>query len=299
MQIIEQSHEILTEPDQLKLIELAGRTCYKSEDKITEDSTKGFVKMLAKAKHYAMLEFGHACFHLSDANIDYIQTSPYSKYLVTSDGLVSGNFRAWLEFFQKEDSDALSISISTIGMYLSEKYPEVFSILSDWLKIVEPVAEIDMTPAQKQIHAVRTVRFITNRGVTHELVRHRPCSFAQESTRYVQYSGDMEFIKPVWYETNDDAPNKIFRYGCETAKVTYIGLLLNGWKPQQAREVLPNALKTEIVVKATIQEWNHIFSLRCSKAAHPQMRALMLPLQAEFQTKEPELFSKPKGKICY
>jgi len=210
MKLIDQSYEILqcdgfTE----KLIELAGRTCYKSEEKITPSSAQLFVKMLINRGHDAMIEFG-----------DVI------------------------------------------------------------------------------------VKFITNRGVTHELVRHRLCSFAQESTRYVNYGGeDIEFIRPVWiskkemevalqtYEREDFIPAQWFLKSCEEAESTYAVLLEMGWRPEQAREVLPNALKTEIVVKANVREWRHIFKLRCSKKAHPQMRELMRPLLIEMKYLFPAIFN--------
>lgn len=138
-----------------------------------------------------------------------------------------------------------------------------------------------------------TVRFITNRGVTHELVRHRLCSFAQESTRYVRYDGDMEFIKPVWWPKDEIMyrPSHIrFIKYLEYVEATYKFLLTGDWQLQQAREVLPNALKTEIVVKANIREWRHIFSLRCSKAAHPQMREIMQRLLEDLRTRIPLVF---------
>jgi len=152
-----------------------------------------------------------------------------------------------------------------------------------------------------------TVKLITDRGVSHEMVRHRLCSFAQESTRYVRYGGDMEFIKPTWIEygispaQNDfilpsDIPYKkkvaitTFVESVYGSSIDYLRLLNNGLSPQDARTVLPNALKTEIVVKANLREWRHIFDLRCSKAAHPQIRALLLPLLKELSTKIPVIF---------
>lgn len=208
MKIIEQGFDILSLPDHPeKMIEIAGRTCYKSEDKITNDSADKFVKMLRDRGHHAMLEF------------DFM-----------------------------------------------------------------------------------IVKFITNRGVTHELVRHRLCSFAQESTRYVNYGGsDIAFIKPVWsgikqgsYSASatarKDEAETIFMWSCYNAEQHYKKLLNAGWRPEQAREVLPNALKTEIVVGANMREWRHIFKLRCSPKAHPQMRALMNPLLVEMQLHSPSLF---------
>lgn len=197
MKIIKQSHEILSLPDNiLQMIERAGRTCYKSEDKINHHSSHKFVKMLIDKGHHAMIEFGDI-----------------------------------------------------------------------------------------------TVKFITNRGVTHELVRHRHCSFAQESTRYVKYDGEMEFIKPVWCDNSNYAGADLMWWNSmEHAEFQYKWLLKNGWKPQQAREVLPNSLKTEIVVKANVREWRHILTLRTGKAAHPQMVALMKPLLDELKEKTPVVF---------
>ena len=134
-----------------------------------------------------------------------------------------------------------------------------------------------------------TIKFITNRGVTHELVRHRLCSFAQESTRYVKYN-NMEFIQPVWWDETTNAQQETFLHHCKMLEVGYCQLLKEGWQPQQAREILPNALKTEIVVKANIREWRHIFSLRCSKAAHPQIRSLMGNLLNDLVIKIPVMF---------
>ncbi len=201
MKIIEQYHEILSLPsNNLQMLEKAGRTCYKSEDKITQDSAEKFVDMLVRKGHHAMIEFG-----------DII------------------------------------------------------------------------------------VKFVTNRGVTHELVRHRHCSFAQESTRYVKYEGEMKFIKPVWWSdpnnTSGSTPGEqVWITAMERAESDYKILLQNGWKAQQAREILPNSLKTEIVMKANIREWRHIFGLRCAKASHPQMIELMLPLLKDVQEKVPIVF---------
>lgn len=202
MKVIEQSYEILSLPENLlKTLELAGRTCYKSEDKITSDSADKFVKMLINRGHHAMIEFG--------------------------------------------------------------------SII---------------------------VKFITNRGVTHELVRHRLCSFAQESTRYVNYGGDdIIFIRPVWGpglkdDFSEDIAIRTWQEAMWQAEENYKTLLEAGWRPEQAREVLPNSLKTEIVVQANIREWRHIFKLRTAPTAHPQMQALMKPLLKKLQTKLPTVF---------
>ena len=194
MKIVEQSWEWIRKPKiALEIIELAGRTCYKSEGRITKDSSRKFVKRIIKQGHTSVLE-----------------------------------------------------------------------------------------------HATASVRFITNRGVTHELVRHRLCSFSQESTRYVKYDGDMEFIKPVWL----NLVNSIWADSMRDAEQKYRGLLCMGWRPEQAREVLPNSLKTEIVVTTNLREWKHIFDLRCSKAAHPQIRELMISCRKGFREAIPIVFDE-------
>ncbi len=207
MKVINQSHQILTVPNGLlQNIESAGRTCYKSEDRIIEESAEKFVKMLINHGHHAMIEFGDI-----------------------------------------------------------------------------------------------TVKFITNRGVTHELVRHRLCSFAQESTRYVNYGKkEMQFIRPVWWKRNalsvaEELAQDYWTEAMKNAEAYYNNLLKLDWRPEQAREVLPNSLKTEIVVKGNVREWRHIFKLRCSKAAHPQIRALMMPCMRELKEKIPVVFDDIDG----
>lgn len=196
MKLINQSHEILSLPENpLQMIEAAGRTCYKSEGKITDGSAEEFVRKIISRGHHAMLEFGDI-----------------------------------------------------------------------------------------------TVRFVTNRGITHELVRHRLCSFAQESTRYVRYDGEMEFIIPSWWDNCLAYNKRVFIDALEFSERTYQELLTLGWSPQKAREVLPNALKTEIVMKGNIREWRHILKLRTPKAAHPQMVDLMVPLHQELKERVPLVF---------
>lgn len=142
------------------------------------------------------------------------------------------------------------------------------------------------------------VKFTTNRGVSHEIVRHRHCSFAQESTRYVRYSGDMEFIEPMWWRDSNEKARQLFLMSCTFAETNYKELLYQGcWSPQMAREVLPNSLKTELNVKANIREWRHIFNLRCDKASHPQMYDLMRPLLTELSELYPVLFGDITFKL--
>lgn len=143
-------------------------------------------------------------------------------------------------------------------------------------------------------HAAVSVRVICDRGITHELVRHRLCSFTQESTRYANYAhnrfgNEITVIRPYFFEEGS------WRYltweaamlACERA---YLDLVKAGATAQEARSVLPNSLKTEIIMTTNIREWRHIFKLRCAKAAHPQMREVMLPMLAAFADKVPFIF---------
>ncbi|MEZ4527009.1 MAG: FAD-dependent thymidylate synthase [Desulfobacterales bacterium] len=202
MKIIPPSHEILFMPDGetiLKNIEIAGRTCYKSEDRITGDSAAGFVKGIIKSGHHSVIE-----------------------------------------------------------------------------------------------HMNITVRFVCDRGVTHELVRHRLAAYSQESTRYANYAkekfgNEITVIRPFFW-AEDSQAYADWKSAMEYAEKIYLKLIQNGARPQEARSVLPNSLKTEIVMTANLREWRHVLNLRCSKPAHPQIREIMLPMLAEFHSKIPVVF---------
>ena len=203
MEILEQSHQVLTpllHESIYGIIERAGRTAYKSEDKITEGSAIIFIQNILKRGHESVLE-----------------------------------------------------------------------------------------------HASVSVRFITDRGVTHELVRHRLCAFTQESTRYCNYyKRGMQFIKPAfWNDMSKQSLSRLVMWelAMSDAERCYNVMIQDGCKPEEARSVLPNSLKTEIVVTANIREWRHIFRLRTALTAHPQMRALMTPTLREFKEALPALFT--------
>lgn len=140
-----------------------------------------------------------------------------------------------------------------------------------------------------------TVKFTCDRGVSHELVRHRMASFAQESTRYCNYSKDkfgneLTFIEPIWYDSLGITHKQDFEIALERCEDDYLEFIRQGWTPQQARAILPNALKTEINMKANLREWRHFFKLRCSTAAHPDMRVLALDLLKQFHNNVPIIF---------
>lgn len=144
-------------------------------------------------------------------------------------------------------------------------------------------------------HAGFTVEFIVDRGVSHELVRHRIASFSQSSTRYCNFSKDrfgneITVIKPCFFDEHSKEYLE-WLHACEAAEKSYFSLLNFGCSPEEARSVLPNSLKTNIVITANAREWRHIFKLRTAKEAHPQCREVMIPLLKELKEKLPVLFS--------
>jgi len=139
-------------------------------------------------------------------------------------------------------------------------------------------------------HAAASVVFITNRGVLAELTRHRLASYSVESTRYVRYDGNMEFIRPVWWDRWSEGERESWKRAMQAAEDEYCFLLNAGSRPEQAREVLPNSLKTEIVLTANLREIRHIFNLRCSSKAHPQIRSLMLSFLKGIHDEIPVMF---------
>lgn len=202
MKIISPSFEMLDCPNGTELlqkIELAGRVCYKSEEKITQDSAAGFVQRILNRGHESVLE-----------------------------------------------------------------------------------------------HEKLTVRVVCDRGVSHEIVRHRIASYSQESTRYCNYSlnkyqNELTFIRPYFW---NDSPDKfhVWKEAMAVAEHSYLELIHLGASPQEARSVLPNSLKTEIVVTMNMREWRHFFKLRTSPAAHPQMQEIAIPMLTAFQKNIPAIF---------
>lgn len=143
-------------------------------------------------------------------------------------------------------------------------------------------------------HCSFTVKFICDRGVSHEIVRHRMASYCQESTRYCNYSkgnfgGEITVIEPIYLEQHTDG-YRIWEEACQIAERAYFNLLEWGCSPQEARAVLPNSLKTELIMTANLREWRHFLKLRCSPAAHPQMREVANLLLEELKIKIPIVF---------
>lgn len=288
MKLIKPSFEIWNQPAGLegvyKQIERVGRVCYKSEDKITEDSAKPFVDRMIKSGHGAMLE--HGTVYLK------CETEVINRYIHPEDGEEE-------DFNKLEKYEYNSYSVtSDDGTYLYVTTNLRVLVENDWLDDLQYICE------PTEFHEKRiTVHFVCDRGVSHEFVRHRVMSFAQESTRYCNYSKDkfgneLTFIQPCWldderlklygpYHTviRDKSLESIFIASLNNAEKDYIDLIDLGWKPQEARAVLPNSLKTELVVTGFTSDWNHFFDLRArgtTGAPHPQAKELAEPLMKEF-----------------
>lgn len=288
MKLIKPSFEIWEQPSGLegvyKQIERAGRICYKSEDKITEDSAKSFVDRMIKSGHGAMLEHGTVYLKVFNVieNSELIDKYKSNKYSVVKEGTEAYNCHGDILYGSCK-------CITTNYRVLVEN-----GWLDDLKYICKPT----------KFHEKRiTVHFVCDRGVSHEFVRHRVMSFAQESTRYCNYSKDkfgneLTFIQPCWldderlklygpYHTviRDKSLESIFIASLNNAEKDYIDLIDLGWKPQEARAVLPNSLKTELVVTGFVSDWNHFFDLRArgtTGAPHPQAKELAEPLMKEF-----------------
>lgn len=271
MKLIESSVQIIKEKDPYKMIELAGRTCYKSEDKITEDSAKEFVDRMIKLGHGAMLEHGTiylACLVFDgdvDNNNNLTPNHSFYKYQSNKYSKVKVAQYAW----SGEDVACVTTNLRVL-------------VENNWLDDLKTYRCEPTRYHEKRI----TAKFICDRGVSHEFVRHRVFSFAQESTRYCNYSKDkfgneLTFIKPSWsyfkntsYKDVGYFDGDVFESSLKKAESYYFKLIEKGWKPQQARQVLPNATKTELVMTGFESDWEHFFELRCSGAAHPDAKKL-------------------------
>lgn len=207
MKIIAPYHEIISKIDgaeMLRNIELCGRVCYKSEDRITDGSAEKFVGMILKSGHESVLE-----------------------------------------------------------------------------------------------HEKITVRFVCDRGVTHEIVRHRIASYSQESTRYCNYfkdkfGGEITFIRPCFW-AEDDEKFALWKETMQSIEDSYVKLISLGAKPEEARSILPNSVKTEIMVTMNLREWRHFFKLRTAERAHPQIREVTIPLLNELKGLVPVIFDDING----
>lgn len=302
MKLIESSVQIIEEKDPYKMIELAGRTCYKSEDKITENSAKEFVDRMIKLGHGAMLEHGTIYLNIPEQTYTETLEDEFGKFNNPNNGIVD---RYRKNKYSKVNSVAANEE-------LRKKYPKVrpFKLTHHYITtnlrvIVENGWEEDLKwqcdPTEHHEKRI-TAKFICDRGVSHEFVRHRVFSFAQESQRYCNYNKDkfnneLTFIKPTWLDIptgdytywdgdwcdidnmkiqlpSDNGVADNFLWCLNNAGMQYRLLINKGLKPQEARAILPNAIKTELVMTGFESDWEHFFELRCSGAAHPDAKKL-------------------------
>lgn len=302
MKLIESSVQIIEEKDPYKMIELAGRTCYKSEDKITENSAKEFVDRMIKLDHGAMLEHGTIYLNVPEQTYTETLEDEFGKFNNPNNGLVD---RYRKNKYSKVNSVAADEE-------LRKKYPKVrpFKLTHHYITtnlrvIIENGWEKDLEwqcePTEHHEKRI-TAKFICDRGVSHEFVRHRVFSFAQESQRYCNYNKDkfnneLTFIRPTWLNIptgdytywdgdwcdidnmkiqlpSDNGVADNFLWCLNNAGMQYRLLINKGLKPQEARGVLPNATKTELVMTGFESDWEHFFSLRCSSKAHPDAKKL-------------------------
>lgn len=285
-----------------EFIERVGRTCYRSEDKITDGSAEKFVKDLIDRNHWAMLE--HETVYIATNELfmrsflEYINeevSESLAFFNITFDStkmdfVISGSFRSFHDLFNKGHD---SVFLDVLKYVLSKEYPLVFGkprnkpllyCFGHNCFVYTREAFIKVYKNREDIlfrHLTHTVRFVCDRGVSHEMVRHRVASFAQESTRYCNYSkgkygSEITVIRPYFFDT---APlYNTWKHSCEESEKAYFKLLDMKATPQEARSVLPNSLKTELIVTATEEEWRHIVNLRLlgtTGAPHPQIKEVM------------------------
>jgi thymidylate synthase (FAD) len=321
MKIVKQEAHLLntSEMTQYQIIERVGRTCYKSEDKITDDSAKKFVASLVKSGHHAMIEFGYIYLKITDIDFcEWFENVKNDRIHMIGQYVV-GNMRTFYDLYkgllddkwmlypgyeyQEEFMDLIHI--------LSIKYPEVYKDLYDqihekfesWFDDSDTISPDEVSypfiimepeefykdfersgymPALKKYIMPHIVMFTTNRGVSHELCRHRECvSFAMESTRYCNYSkgkfgSEITVIEPMFEPGSDKY--QIWYDGCLRDEEDYFKLLNLGATPQEARGKLPNDLKADLWMGAFEDEWQHIINLRyhgTTGAPHPQCKDLI------------------------
>ena len=316
MRVIKQSFEILPEyDDPIKQIAERSRICYKSEDKAKEDETD-FVKGIIKHGHNSCLEMfvEHLLINLNELDNDieasFLQEIESSKYLNVTlytknkDYLVSGSIRAFREFILTNSEWYLKFNLLH---YFLNKYPilfeDVYEAIQSYEDYDEDYAEVFHLKSIKKFnlnspefkHTHVAVKFITNRAVTHEIVRHRPLAFLQESQRYCRYSdekfgNEVTFIKPTAFRIEPISVHyEIWKRSMQDAEQSYMSLLHSGLSPQAARTVLPNSCKTEIIAYASLREWSHIFAMRTSSKAEPSMQEAMIPVWEKFKEMFPDI----------
>ena len=315
-----------------KLIEKVGRTCYKSEDKITNDSATKFVGGLIKRAHEAMVEHSSLIYKTNpDTYIQFIDDwnclmhdadllnneyglKPFLRFTdhTTEDGeeryIISGNMRAWRDYAKAcvirfgFPPFYLYTPIHDFPLFFPEFQNELSAIVENDVLTQISVSDLKGDFEFRTHHDI-TVKFICDRGVSHEIVRHRTASFAQESTRYCNYGlgkfgGEITVVMPAkWLNADidtlsDDPAYQAWAMATANSEHYYFDMLAAGSTPQEARAVLLNSLKTEVIMTGTEACWDHFFSLRCAPDAHPDIQVVAKMTQAEFAEAMPERYGK-------
>lgn len=275
--IIKPTVERIDERDNLKRIELAGRVCYKSEKKITDESALDFCTKILQRGHTSVLEHSNVIVRVPRNIFERIRgamalyeeitsNKPQLRYDNLSDQnqvIVSGNVRAWY--------DVLHVGSITLGFA-----GDPILDLNDCDDLTPYIITPDtLSRWQRCRHDRITLRIVCDRGVSHELVRHRVMSFSQESTRYVNYGKrGYTFIEPWWWQDQNGVIKHLMLGEMQHSVDVYQAMIDEGATPQLARAVLPNQIKTEVVVTATPAQWAEFLKLRLDKAAHPDMQRI-------------------------
>ena len=311
MKVISPYFEILENLDQQSLsvrIEACGRICYKSEDKITPESAEPFIRNIIKHGHNSVTEMAVLTLRVSyDTDSmakQFFHLVPKFLHIDQVDKkemLITGSVRAFRELYKANPSVKM---VKALAEFLNRRHPLFYEdliparglIRQEGVKVEKvELAEVETLPAEMLAkHRHVAVLFVVNRAITHEIVRHRPVSYLQESQRYCRYSQDkfgneVTFIKPMFFKEGSGEYRLWETAMLETERI-YLKLLETS-SPQAARTVLPNSCKTELITFANLLEWLHILKLRTSKGAEPSMREVMIPLLGKFQEKYPTIFS--------
>ena len=304
MKIIKPSFEVLSRDEQrgnIGVIELAARTCYKTEDAVKDGSDEQIVSMLIARQHTAMLEHGDYIFLLDDVKIlRYIEESlrdienctghriRLNTTYANKRPIVSGNIRAWRELIESQSFAKYYFTGLIDPIFIRDIIPKEDRVDDGR---IHQLHYTDLKGGLEQrVHLRQTVRFTVDRGVTHEFVRHREMSFAQESTRYCNYTqnkfgNEITVIEPCFL-TEGSEEYSLWKRQCMSAEAAYATMLHLGMKPQEARTVLPHSTKADLIVTGALGQWRSFFDLRALEVtgpAHPQAAEVakaLLPVMA-------------------
>lgn len=291
MNVVNPKAELIIEKDPFRKIERVGRTCYKSDSEFTDETALKFFNMLKDRKHYGIFEHVRFIFEVDARDYDFfneLYSRPYFTLTEEVVGnriryLVSANLRALNE------GRLANYRLGAIPKFIElicERYSPILDFVEEY-DCIEPrfpvflyrdIWEVpNATVNEIKAHLEITSHFILDRGISHEFVRHREFSFAQESTRYCNYglakfNKECSFINPRYGREDDRTNYRLWTELCEKSESTYFELLERGVAPQDARSVLPTSLKTELIMTGTLNMWSHFFDLRMYEKtgkAHP------------------------------